>query len=119
MAKYCRSLGSLMAGIGILEALFVLWKGSFLLFLISLASVFLNTFIYFAAGELNDRLEALESKNVSQPQGINIKDTDMQSYIYNTMADRKLMDQGGWRCTKCGRTNAVYVGTCACGASKH
>ena len=32
--------------------------------------------------------------------------------------NRKLMASGGWKC-RCGRTNADYVSTCACGKSKH
>lgn len=32
--------------------------------------------------------------------------------------DEKLVAQGGWYCKKCHRTNASYVGTCACGLTK-
>ena len=31
---------------------------------------------------------------------------------------RKLLASGGWECS-CGRVNADYVSTCACGKSKH
>lgn len=118
MVKYCKSLGLVILGIGILEAVFIWINGSFILFLIALALAAFNSFIYFAAAELDERLEVLEKKVNVQTPGINIKDMDMQNYIYNTMTDRKLLDTGGWKCDGCRRINASYVGTCACGRSK-
>ncbi|MDE6251644.1 MAG: hypothetical protein K2M78_03265 [Lachnospiraceae bacterium] len=118
MAKYCNSFGLVILAIGVIEAVFIWINGSFILFLVALVTAAFNSFIYFAAAELHERLKVLE-KNVNvQTPGINIKDVDMQSYIYNTMTDRKLMDNGGWKCAGCGRTNASYVGTCACGRGK-
>lgn len=118
MAKYCNSFGLFVLAIGIIEAVFIWINGSFILFLVALAAAAFNSFIYFAAAELHERLEAMEKKVNVQTPGIKIKDMDMQSYIYNTMTDRKLMDNGGWKCDGCGRINASYVGTCACGRSK-
>ena len=34
------------------------------------------------------------------------------------LPDKSLIEQGGWYCKKCHRTNASYVGTCACGLTK-
>lgn len=48
----------------------------------------------------------------------------MEKQIYemnNTISelqDAVLHDKRSWKCSKCGRENASYVGTCACGASK-
>lgn len=119
MAKYCKALGIIILTIGILESVYIWINGSFILFLIALVLAVFNSFIYFAVDELHERLEAVERKVKGPAQGINIKDVDMQNYIYNTMTDRKLMDNGGWRCDGCGRINASYVGTCACGRSKN
>lgn len=33
--------------------------------------------------------------------------------------DKKVISNGGWKCSKCGRVNPSYTGTCACGGSKY
>ncbi|MBD5134589.1 MAG: hypothetical protein HDT39_01290 [Lachnospiraceae bacterium] len=106
MAKHCNLIGLFVLAIGIIEAVFIWIYGSFILFLIALAVAAFNSFIYFAAAELHERLETLENK------------VNVQKLEINTMTGHKLMDNGGWRCAGCGRTNASYVGTCACGRGK-
>lgn len=106
MAKHCNLIGLFVLAIGIIEAVFIWINGSFILFLVALAAAAFNSFIYFAAAELHERLETLENK------------VNVQKLEINTMADHKLMDNGGWKCAGCGRTNASYVGTCACGRGK-
>jgi len=33
--------------------------------------------------------------------------------------DRRLLASGGWKCTRCGRVNPSYTGTCGCGGTKY
>lgn len=33
--------------------------------------------------------------------------------------DKKVISSGGWKCSKCGRVNPSYTGTCACGGTKY
>lgn len=32
--------------------------------------------------------------------------------------EKKILENGGWKCSKCGRINANYTGSCACGMTK-
>lgn len=37
---------------------------------------------------------------------------------FSNRNEQQLISNGGWKCYKCGRVNAVYAGTCACGVTK-
>lgn len=39
-------------------------------------------------------------------------------YNSNEINNARLINEGGWKCAKCGRTNANYVTSCICGISK-
>jgi len=120
VVKWCFPFGVVIFAIGVIEAIYILVDGSFFFFLVSLVASFINAAVYFAVAELDEKIRRIEEFNVKTAglQGIHIKDTDMQSYVYNTMSDRKLLEKGGWKCQSCGRINASYVGTCACGKVK-
>lgn len=38
--------------------------------------------------------------------------------ISDLMRNENMISNGGWKCCKCGKTNAHYVGTCSCGMEK-
>ncbi len=42
----------------------------------------------------------------------------MYPTAYSEAGDRKMLENGGWKCKKCGRINPSYTGTCACGMTK-
>lgn len=117
MVKWCYTLGVILVGIGVIETIYIWANGAFLLGVISLISCIINAVVYFAVAELDERLQNVERYKVLEKTSP-VKDTDMKSYVYNTIRDRNMVDAGGWRCPKCGKVNASYVGTCGCGAQK-
>ena len=60
----------------------------------------------YVLGNLVDEVRMLREK-VMTPAPVNQE-------VHN----RQLMASGGWKCS-CGRTNADYISTCACGKGKH
>lgn len=38
--------------------------------------------------------------------------------IVSSSEDQSILASGGWRCRKCGRVNASFIGTCGCGTTK-
>lgn len=37
----------------------------------------------------------------------------------NGRQDEKLLTKGGWKCSKCGKVNPQYTGTCSCGEARY
>lgn len=66
--------------------------------------------ILFGMGKGLEILEGLEEKMESlenQIKGMN-----------GTLSKVETKEDKGWKCTKCGRNNASYVGTCGCGRKR-
>lgn len=77
-------------------------------------SVMMVTFpvalVLFGMGKGLEILEGLEEKMESlenQIKGMN-----------GTLSKVETKEDKGWKCTKCGRNNASYVGTCGCGRKR-
>ncbi len=42
-----------------------------------------------------------------------------RNYAYGALGEREAGNaSGGWKCTRCGKINASYVGTCGCGCDR-
>ncbi len=59
------------------------------------------------------------SEDISKIKGIMSKDPEMMTPEEIKISnDEKTLKQGGWECSRCGRINPAYTGTCACGNRK-
>lgn len=54
---------------------------------------------------------------LSKPQKSHAEEA-LMSQISSEKQEKDILKNGGWKCNYCGRANASYVGTCACGKTK-
>ncbi len=93
--------------------------GGFLLFIIVGAVVViigyvmarLSSMMLYATGELVDQVMAINARVMKIEE-------DLTLFSGNTNGQPQQFNDGSWICT-CGRRNAPYISTCACGKSKH
>lgn len=50
---------------------------------------------------------------------VNSYGNSVLSQMAKERTEAEIMRNGGWKCSNCGRTNAGYVGSCACGWTKY
>ena len=67
---------------------------------------------------INIKLYKLENENKSSDGGENIEPIIARKQDFGSKSRRIGTLDGEWKCPKCGRINANYVGTCGCGKLK-
>ena len=88
------------------------------------STAFLCIFIFGIAyileclGIIHNVLYKLETGNKSSVGGENIEPIIARKQDFGSKSRRIGTIDGEWKCPKCGRINANYVGTCGCGEHK-
>lgn len=67
--------------------------------------------IFAGIGEILEHLEDLKEINSQMP-------TTIKNDIINDIKAKKEPTTDEWKCPKCGKINANYVGSCGCGTTK-
>ena len=66
--------------------------------------------LLFGMGKIFERLNEIEGKN---------NKIETQTKVVTSLLNNvESKDDGKWKCSYCGRKNASYVGTCACGKKR-
>lgn len=88
------------------------WFMTIVYFISGVVSTGIFSVIFFALAEILEKLESLEynSKPAARLNTTGFEN-DMKREEY-------MVNNGGWKCSRCGRINDMTVGSCACGALK-
>lgn len=126
-------IGYIVAVVGIIAALAVFpWTGknfvfSFLTSIIILVITAMLALLPFTISVALDRLESIDytlksvnSKVKSKKKDVNENESEEDSYeLFHSNSDSKThVLSGTWNCSKCGRVNPMYTGTCSCGMDR-
>lgn len=131
MKNVCRILGTIFLIFGIIGAIALAWNNgvttsysaysgieqernillTLIWFVAGILCTAIGTVVLMALGEILEHQESIIKKFSiieSKLNSVEQKDKEEDGITYN----------GSWKCTKCGRVNASYTGTCACGQVK-
>ena len=130
LKKVCNALGTIILIFGIVGSIALAWNNgvtvsygtysiiekrsilhTILWLVCGIIGTAIGTVILFALGEMLENQEMLFNKVSNMENSVNSterKNRDLNDIEYN----------GSWKCSQCGRVNASYTGTCACGQAK-
>ena len=128
MKEMCRTMGTVVLVLGIIASIALAWKNGvtitdiyysgvveernfFLTVIWFLCGIVTTATILHALGEILEYQESMSRRVLSMEDKVSVverKEKEADSITYN----------GSWKCSKCGRVNAKYTGTCACGQAK-
>ncbi len=132
MKEMCRTLGTIVLVLGIIGSIALAWNNgvtvtynsylgrtledrnlllTIVWFVGGIITTGISATILHALGEILEVQESIAWKVSSMENkvsSVNRKDRETDEITY----------KGSWKCSKCGRVNAKYTGTCACGQDK-
>ena len=131
MKKMCTTLAGIILVLGIICSIILAWNNGVVVDYdlyhgIEEKRSFLFTVMWFVCGIFVTVVEAVILNAIGEilenQEYIMKKISDVESKV--AFVERKEKDEndlkynGSWKCSECGRVNASYIGTCACGKSK-
>lgn len=131
MRKMCTTLAGIILVLGIICSIILAWNNGVVEDYDSYHGIeekrsFLLTVMWFVCGIFVTVVEAVILNAIGEilenQEYIVKKISDVESKV--AFVERKDKDEndlkynGSWKCSECGRVNASYIGTCACGKSK-
>lgn len=131
MKKMCTTLAGIILVLGIICSIILAWNNGVVVDYdlyhgIEEKRSFLFTVMWFVCGIFVTVVEAVILNAIGEilenQEYIMKKISDVESKV--AFVERKGKDEndlkynGSWKCSECGRVNASYIGTCACGKSK-
>lgn len=88
------------------------WFMTIIYFVAGIVTTGIFSAIFFALAEILEKLESLEYN--SKPMA-RLNTTGFEN---DRKREEYMVNNGGWKCSRCGRINDMTVGSCACGALK-